>query len=435
MRRFFRGFLSIILVLSLLISAVPAFAAEEESVDSEEAIMLEVATQLRSDHSQYVHGYGDGRFGPEVSLTWAEACTILYNLLVDQSMGSCPSTFTDVTTADWYYTAITVLASQGILPCDGGKLNPTAFISRGDFVMLVTRLTGLDETATCDFTDVSTDHPNYTAIATAVKLGWIQGCGDGTFAPDKYLSRAECVTIFNRMLGRTGDAGTASQMDSRYTFTDLPKNHWAFPAVMEAATTHDFTPSDTGEAWRNYWHDVSGTVDWENSDSVVTAAKITNVISSTYSGNFTHDYNWDYSTGLKEAFVNGYGYASDTSYLAWVSLQNQKVYLFYGSKGNWQLYKTFICASGKPTTPTPVCLTRVTGFDAKWYFQHYVCSPVVRFKPNTGYAFHSRLYNYDGSFYDDSIGWPVSEGCIRMLDSDINFLYQNLPLGSAVLVY
>ena len=61
---------------------------------------------------------------------------------------------------------------------------------------------------------------------------------------------------------------------------------------------------------------------------------------------------------------------------------------------------------------------------------------MVRFYPNTGYAFHSRLFKRDGkSFYDNSIGWPVSEGCIRMLDPDIQYIYDNVPNGSTVVVY
>ena len=71
----------------------------------------------------------------------------------------------------------------------------------------------------------------------------------------------------------------------------------------------------------------------------------------------------------------------------------------------------------------------------KWYFPEYTCGPVTRFYPNTGYAFHSRLYKYDGSFYDNSIGWPVSEGCIRMLDPDVQYIYDYVPNNSTVVIY
>jgi lipoprotein-anchoring transpeptidase ErfK/SrfK len=60
----------------------------------------------------------------------------------------------------------------------------------------------------------------------------------------------------------------------------------------------------------------------------------------------------------------------------------------------------------------------------------------VRFYPGTGYAFHSRLYYPNGkTLKDSSIGWPVSAGCIRMLDADINYLYNYIPNGTAVLIY
>jgi lipoprotein-anchoring transpeptidase ErfK/SrfK len=83
-----------------------------------------------------------------------------------------------------------------------------------------------------------------------------------------------------------------------------------------------------------------------------------------------------------------------------------------------------------------VGLTKTTYKETGWYNSTYSCRPVVRFYPNTGYAFHSRLYYPNGTtLKDSSIGWPVSAGCIRMLDADINYLYKYLPNGSTVLIY
>lgn len=393
------------------------------------------APALLEDHRQYIHGVGNGRFNPDGYVTRGEAAQIFYNLLRDKSKGSFSGSFTDVPSDKWYYTAVTTLASRGIIE-NGGAYRPEEPMTRGEMVALVTRLTGYTG-GTSSFTDVAEDDPNYDAIVTATAKGWINGYGDGRFGPQDKLTRAAAVAIFNRVQGRLGDPTSADQMDGRYAFLDVPRNHWAFGAITEAATSHTYSVSGSNEKWNTYWHNTSGTVDWESSDSVVNAAKITNSITPYYGGDFTHNYNWDYSTGLKEWYVNSKHYSSGSDYLAWISLQNQKVYIFKGSKNNWKLEKTFICGSGKPSTPTPTGITYTTYREPVWYFAYYVCSPVVRFYPNTGYAFHSRLYKdaRKTQFYDSSIGWPVSEGCIRMLDPDITYIYNTVPNRSTVIVY
>ena len=129
---------------------------------------------------------------------------------------------------------------------------------------------------------------------------------------------------------------------------------------MEAATTHTYKKNGDAEAWSEYTHKYTESVSWESSTSVVAASKITNKITSTYSGDYTQKYNMDYANGLKESYINGKGYSSKTKYLVWVSRQNQKVYVFSGSKQNWKLIKTFICGTGKDSTPTPTGVTYIT---------------------------------------------------------------------------
>lgn len=393
------------------------------------------APSLITAHKQYVSGLDSKRFGPNQALTRAQAAMLLYGLLADQKKGTCVSTFTDVKSGAWYYNAVTVLASKGLLT-GGGAFRPNAVMTRVEFVEMVTRLTTYTA-GKVTFTDVPADHPYYDAIATASAKGWISGFEDNTFRPNASLTRAQAVIVFNKIMDRTGDKTTEQQMDSRYTFTDVAKSAWYYQAVMEAATTHSYQKTSSGsEKWSEYYHNTTGKVSWESSSSVVAASKITNSITSTYRGDFTHNYNMDYSDGLKEWYVNSKGYSSQTKYLVWVSRQNQKVYVFAGSKGKWKVSKTFICGTGKLSTPTPTGVTYITYREAGWNHGNYSCKPVVRFYPNTGYAFHSRLYypNYNG-LKDPSIGWPVSAGCVRMLDTDITYLYKNVPNKSTVVIY
>lgn len=393
------------------------------------------APGLITAHKQYVSGYDKKKFGPNQALTRAQAASLLYGLLADQKKGTYASTFTDVKSGAWYYNAVTVLASKGLLTA-GGAFRPNDAMTRGEFVEMVTRLTPYTS-GTVSFTDVPADHPYYDAIVTASAKGWVSGFDNNTFRPEGTLTRAQAVSVLNKILGRTGDKTTEQQMDSRYTFTDVGKSAWYYQAVMEAATTHSYKKTSSGtEKWSEYYHNYTEKVSWESSSSVVAASKITNSITSTYGGDFTHNYNVDYSDGLKEAYVNSKGYSSSTKYLVWVSRQNQKVYVFTGSKGKWKISKTYICGTGKLSTPTPTGVTYITYREAGWNHSTYSCKPVVRFYPNTGYAFHSRLYypNYKG-LKDPSIGWPVSAGCVRMLDTDITYLYKNVPDKSTVVIY
>ncbi len=393
---------------------------------------------LTTTHSVYTVGYGDGTFRPNNYLTRAEAVVMVYALLSDQTKGSYPCTFADVSSGDWYYTALTTLASKKLIDCDGGYYYPGSTMTRGEFAELVSRLTLLDTSGTA-FSDVDASNPHYAAIMACAKQGWVAGYEDGTFRPDNGLTRAEAVTILNKIQGRTGDATNEKLMDSRFTFSDVAVGAWYFVSVMEASTAHTWTATSSGETWTSYYHTSTSTTNWESSDSVVKNARILTTISSTYAGNYTQSYNVDYSTKAKENYINGKGYASSTHYLIWISRATQKVNVFYsstGAAGTWTLYKEFICGTGASSTPTPVGVTYITYKQSGWYTSSYTVAPVVRFYPNTGYAFHSRLY-YPGTstLKSAEIGYPISHGCVRMLTPDVTWIYNYIPANTCVVVY
>lgn len=149
-----------------------------------------------------------------------------------------------------------------------------------------------------------------------------------------------------------------------------------------------------------------------------------------------HSWNTDYTQDEKTVFVNAKGYSSKTNYLLWVSRSAQKVNVFSGSQGNWTLIHEFDCATGKASSPTPIGVTEVTYKQTAWVTSSYECRPIVRFYPGTGYAFHSRLY-YPGTnkVKDPSMGFPVSAGCVRMMDEGIYWIYNNIPSGTTVVIY
>lgn len=140
----------------------------------------------------------------------------------------------------------------------------------------------------------------------------------------------------------------------------------------------------------------------------------------------------DYPTPTKEGFMDYLGYDSETDYLIWVSRYTQKVMVFQGSARNWTLIRTFPCGSGSNTTPTPPGAFRTEYRNTRWdYGGYYVGMPTIF---NGGHAFHTVLLNYDGSYYNGTVGRPLSHGCVRMLPDDCRFIYE-LPLHTRVVVY
>lgn len=142
--------------------------------------------------------------------------------------------------------------------------------------------------------------------------------------------------------------------------------------------------------------------------------------------------NLDYSKATKEGFVDLMGCRSATQYLIWVSKYTQKVMVFTGTKGDWNLIKTFPCATGTNNTPTPAGSSQTFGHEARWYYSDHCIDNVTYF--NGWHAFHTVLMNYDGTFYNATVGVPMSHGCVRLLPEAALYIY-NLPLCTGVIVY
>ena len=151
-----------------------------------------------------------------------------------------------------------------------------------------------------------------------------------------------------------------------------------------------------------------------------------------HTGTTTTQGTLDYSEGTKEGFVDGKGYDSSTDYLIWVSRYTQKVMVFKGSKGNWNLIKTMPCASGSNYTPTPAGTYTIESHVPRWYFSDYYTDHVSVFYG--GHAFHSILINYDDTICDGRVGLPLSHGCVRMLVEDCKYIY-TLPTGTRVVIW
>ena len=206
-------------------------------------------------HVAYIAGYEDGTVHPNGQITRAEVATILYRLLTESSraaFGTSVNSFSDVPANEWFCTAVSTLANAKVLAgYPDGTFKPNAPITRAELATVLTRLSVLlelsKEVMPSVFTDVS-DHWAVSYIRTAANNGWINGYGDGSFRPDNSVTRAEAVTMLNRMLNRNPETLPETGMK---TFSDnMNPDMWYYIAIQEAANGHTYIRDDNGtEVW------------------------------------------------------------------------------------------------------------------------------------------------------------------------------------------
>lgn len=206
-------------------------------------------------HDSYINGKGEATFAPNNNLTRAEAATIVSSLLTDKHLGVCTASFSDVSAGDWYYQSVTLLSSLGILNgYEDGTFRPNQTITRAEFVTILSSFFAPVE-GTARFQDVPATHWALKNISSANARGWINGYDDGTFRPDKTITRAEAVTVMNAVLGRSAShAQTMALLQDGgvSVFRDVRPGDWFYAAVMEASTSHSYSKEYGPEIWTDF---------------------------------------------------------------------------------------------------------------------------------------------------------------------------------------
>lgn len=142
----------------------------------------------------------------------------------------------------------------------------------------------------------------------------------------------------------------------------------------------------------------------------------------------------DYDDEMKVDFVNSMGYDSNTEYLVWVNLYTQKVNVFQGYQGNWALLETFECATGKNSSPTTTGVYTYSALQDKWDLGDTYVKPVMVY--NGGEAITSRPYDAQTHYITDTtMGQPASGGSVRMREDDVQWMSENIPVGTLIVVY
>ena len=215
-----------------------------------------------TDHFAYIIGYPEGNVRPESPITREEVATIFFRLLKDNMRNELlakTNGFTDIDDDRWSNTAISTLINGGFLTgYEDGTFRPDAPITRAEFATIASRLDTMITDATHNFTDVS-GHWAEAYIANAVAKGWITGYEDGTFCPDQIITRAEAVTIVNRMLNRFLHHEGAHE--DAATWPDNPQDAWYHLAIVEATNGHDYDRSE-GSVYEN-WPSMREDIDWK----------------------------------------------------------------------------------------------------------------------------------------------------------------------------
>ena len=203
-----------------------------------------------ADHFAYVQGYPDGTVKPAGNITRAETAAILFRLMDDASRKTYYSTksgFRDVASGSWYNTYVATLNNAGVITdSSNGCFRPNEAITRAELAAMLAKFSETTGAANY-FNDVSAKYWAANAIAICAKLGWINGYPDGTFRPDKNVTRAELMAMINRATGRAPKSADAF-LPGMKTWIDNTSDKWYYLDVQEATNSHSYTVKGS-ETW------------------------------------------------------------------------------------------------------------------------------------------------------------------------------------------
>lgn len=217
------------------------------------------------DHFAYIIGYPDGTVQPNGQITRAEATTIFFRLLTEESRSANltkTNGYTDVAFDAWYNTAVSTMTKAGIV--DGypdGTFRPDAPITRAEMAKIISLFAKLDKSES-RFSDIA-GHWAEAYIRLAAGNGWIAGYPDGTFGPQRNITRAETATMINRVLDRV--PSEESHLLSRgvmQIWPDANPGDWFYFAMQEATNSHDYERNAKWAAADEQWTALRETRDW-----------------------------------------------------------------------------------------------------------------------------------------------------------------------------
>jgi len=225
----------------------------------------DVPTGLNGDdHFAYIVGYPDGNVKPGSSITRAEVATIFFRLLTEDvrtANSTQANSLSDVSRGQWFNHAISTLSSMGIVKGNpDGTFDPDAPITRAEFAAIAARFDDKNTNTTSNFSDIAS-HWAKDEIGVAANKGWINGYPDSTFRPDQYITRAEAMTLVNRVLNRLPEK-SEDLLDDMIKWPDnADASVWYYLAVQEATNSHDYSDKSNADKYEK-WTKLRDARDW-----------------------------------------------------------------------------------------------------------------------------------------------------------------------------
>ena len=225
----------------------------------------DVPTGLNGDdHFAYIVGYPDGNVKPSGNITRAEVATIFFRLLTEDvrtANSTQSNSLSDVSRGQWFNHAISTLSSMGIVKGNpDGTFDPDAPITRAEFAAIAARFDDKNTNNTSNFSDIAS-HWAKDEIGVAANKGWINGYPDSTFRPDQYITRAEAMTLVNRVLNRLPEK-SEDLLDDMIKWPDnADASVWYYLAVQEATNSHAYSDKSKDDKYEK-WTTIRDARDW-----------------------------------------------------------------------------------------------------------------------------------------------------------------------------
>ena len=208
-------------------------------------------------HIGYINGYPDGSVKPEGDITREEITSILYRITnheYEKPFIKSGNVFPDVEESRWSAHDIEYMADKKIVyGYPDGEFKPSNSLTRAEFAALIFRFTGVKKADIENpFSDFNDTHWAYEEILALTKSGLIDGYPDKTYKPENNITRAEVMTVINKLLGRKPLEGYVKSLEFN-PYNDLHDDKWYYVTVLEATITHNYWLNNTGYEYK--WED------------------------------------------------------------------------------------------------------------------------------------------------------------------------------------
>ncbi len=204
------------------------------------------------NHHAYINGYVDNTVRPNGLLTREETAAVFYRLLdkvYREKIRTTSNSFSDISVNRWSNKHISTLANGNIIKGGpDGRFRPAAYITRAELATIASRFEDLEDVSENKFSDID-GHWAEKYIKSAAAKGWIKGYPDGTFGPDKKITRAEFVTLVNNVLNR--HVKKADLLDGLQSYVDLnDEGKWYYTAMRIATNSYKY--EDLGNGYQKW---------------------------------------------------------------------------------------------------------------------------------------------------------------------------------------